>query len=159
PLSLQHVDTNAPGGAEIEVALQGVTDMGTAPDHNVSVALNGVIVGRVVFDGRAHKVERFSIYQSNLREGENQITLVSESGASDISLVDYIRVSYWHRYTADGDALRLTASSSNSATQTIEGFTTPLVRVFDITDANAVSEIAGLIDGKGQNYNVTVAVN
>jgi hypothetical protein len=158
-LTLPHVDTNAPGGAELEIALQGVTDLSGTSDHTVSVALNGSIIGRVVFDGRQHKVERFSIYQSYLREGDNQITLMSEGGASDISLVDYIRVSYWHRYVADNDGLRLSASFGNGATQTIEGFSTPLIRVFDITDPNAVSEIAGLIEGKAQNYSVTVSIN
>jgi peptidase C25-like protein/beta-propeller uncharacterized protein DUF5122/uncharacterized protein DUF1573 len=159
PITLSQVEQNAPGGAELEIALQGVTDLLGNADHIVSVALNGVIIGRVVFDGRAHKVERFSIYQTNLREGDNQITLMSEGGASDIALVDYIRVSYWHRYTADKDGLRLTANSNNGATQTIDGFTSPLVRVFDITDAAGVSEIAGLIgEQKGAGYAVTVAV-
>lgn len=158
PLALPHVDTNAAGGAELEIALQGVTDLSGTVDHTVSVALNGVIIGRVVFDGREHKVERFSIYRSYLREGDNQITLMSEGGASDISPVDYIRVSYWRRYVADNDALRLSASSGNGATQTIEGFSTPLIRVFDTTDSNAVTEIAGLIEGKAQNYSVTVSV-
>jgi Peptidase family C25/Right handed beta helix region len=158
PLTLPHVDANPPGGAELEIALQGVTELPANPDHVISVALNGVIIGQVVFDGREHKVERFSIAQSLLREGDNQITLSSGGGASDISLVDYLRVSYWHSYTADGDQLRMTASDTSGATQTIEGFSSPMIRVFDITDAQAVTEIAGLIDGKEQSYGVTVAV-
>lgn len=156
-LTLSHVAANPPGGAELEIALQGVTDLPASPDHVISVALNGQIIGRVIFDGREHKVEHFSIYQSLLREGDNQIVLMSEGGASDISLVDYLRVSYWHSYMADGDQLRLTANATGGATQTIEGFSSPMIRVFDITDAQAITEIAGLIDGK-ESYSVTVAV-
>jgi hypothetical protein len=162
-LALSHIDTRARGGAEVEVALQGVTDLPGGSDHSVSVMLNGAFIGRLAFDGREHKIERLPVYASLLREGDNQITLASEGGASDISLVDYVRVSYWRRYVADHDVLWLTASASNGTTQTITGFTSPLIRVFDVTDANAISEIAGQIGAptgdKGQGYAVTVSVS
>jgi peptidase C25-like protein len=115
-------------------------DMGTSPDHSVSVALNGVFVGRLLFDGRTRKVERFSIYQSLLREGNNILTFMTDGGAGDVSLVDYVRVSYWHTATADDDALRLTTEAGQPS-QIIDGFSSPLIRVLDVTDPAAVTEL------------------
>jgi peptidase C25-like protein len=154
-IPLKNLDANPPAGAELEVALQGVTDLGTPPDHSVSVALNGVVVGRVVFDGRQHKSERFSIYQSLLREGNNTVTLMAEGGTSDITLMDYIRVSYWHSSAADDDLLQMTAQSG---AQTIGGFSTPLIRVFDVSDPAAVAELSGPIMEQDAGYGVTVTV-
>jgi peptidase C25-like protein len=81
-----------------------------------------------------------------------------QGGPSDVSLVDYIRVSYWHTFSADNNSLRLVASSSNGPSQTIEGFTSPLIRVFDISDPAVVSEIAGQITDSGKGFAVTVGV-
>lgn len=154
-IPLRHLDANAPGGAELEVALQGVMDLEASPDHIVSVALNGVMVGRLIFDGRQHKSERFSIYQSLLREGNNTVTMMAEGGSSDISLVDYIRVSYSRSAEADDDLLQMTAQAG---TQTIGGFSTPQIRVFDVSAPAAVVELSGPVIEQSAGYGVTVTV-
>ena len=157
-LPLQHLDTTS-SAAEVEVALQGVTDLGGTEDHQVSVSLNGVFIGRMVFDGREHEVERFSIYGALLKDGENTVTLSGQSG-SDVTLVDYVRISYDHTYAADNDELSLTTSVENGASQTIEGFSTPLIRVIDVSDPSAVQELAGQIESrKVASFAVTVDVS
>jgi peptidase C25-like protein len=154
-LPLQHLDATS-SAAEVEVAMQGVTDLATSPDHQVSVSLNGSIIGRVIFDGRQHKVERFSIYPSQLNEGENTVTLIGQGGA-DVTLIDYVRINYSHTYSPDNDELELTASKANGASQTIEGFSTPLIRVMDVSDPTDVQELAGQIEpSKHGDFAVTV---
>ena len=156
-LPLQHLDTSS-SAAVVEVALQGVTDVEASPDHQVSVALNGSIVGRMIFDSREHKVERFLVHATQLREGENTVTLTGQGG-SDVTLVDYVRISYNHTYAVDNNELKLTASMANGPSQTIEGFSTPLIRVIDVTDPSDVQEIAGRIEArKGRGFAVTVDV-
>jgi CSLREA domain-containing protein len=154
-IALGQIDQTATGGASLLIALQGVTDLPRATDHQVKVTLNSQDVGRLIFDGQTHKAETIQVPHSLLREGENVITLTAEVGPGDISLIDYIRITYNHTYTAEQNALRLTAGGGS---QTIGGFTTPLIRVFDITRWDAVQEITGPIEErKGGGYQVTVA--
>ena len=143
--------------AEIEVALQGVTSLASSPDHQVRVSLNGQVLGYVIFDGRQRSVERFSIPHSSLVEGQNTVTLGAQGGSGDISLVDYVRVNYHHTYRAEQNALWMTVAAGAQA-QTVSGFTSPLIRVFDVTDPNSVTEIHGVIDAGETDYAITVGV-
>lgn len=156
-LTLRSIGADAPSNAEIEIALQGVTDLPGVADHQVRVSLNGNVLGQISFDGRERRVERFYVNHSSLLEGQNTITLVAEGGPSDISLVDYVRATYRHAYTAEQDALRMTVPSGTQA-QTIGGFTSPKIRVFDVTEPEAVVEVTGVIDKFDSSYGVTVGM-
>ncbi len=161
-LTLQHLDATAPGEALLEIALQGVTDLpGIGPDHRVKVMLNGAQAGRIMFDGRQHSIEKITVPQDLLREGANVVTLIAEGGLSDITLVDYVRVTYWHTYSADQDALRMTLAAQASAvanqSQTINGFSNRSIRVLDITNAGEPQELIGRIEEqKDGSFAVTV---
>ena len=151
-LTLQHVDQSAAGAAIIEVALQGVT---TLP-HKVSVYLNEAFAGEVSFDGQIEAISRFTVAQSLLRSGDNQLRFVAQAGPSDISLVDYIRLSYWHSFVADGDSLRLTVPGNREVT--IGGFSNGAIRVLDVTDPDSVQELRAKIEmQKAGGFAVTVA--
>ena len=165
-LKLQHLDQSSQADGVLEVALQGVTDLpGPGSDHQVKVTLNGTLVGRMIFDGRQHQVERFSAPQNLLKEGDNVVTLVAEGGPSDISLVDFIRITYRHAYTADQDALRMTVGEAAQAgslaqeSQTIDGFTDASIRVMDVTNPSEPQELKRQIEErKGGGFAVTVQV-
>ena len=107
--------------------------------HIVRVQLNGADIGTFSFDEQAEAVARLNVSQSLLREGANQVTLTAQGGESDFSFVDYIRISYWHSFTADDDRLRLTAQGKQKVT--IGGFTSNSIKVMDITDPNSVQEL------------------
>jgi hypothetical protein len=159
-LTLQHLDTGAPGDALLEIALQGVTDPpGIGPDHQVKVMLNGTPAGRMMFDGRQHSIEKLSVPHDLLREGVNVVTLIAEGGLSDVTLVDYVRVTYWHAYTADQDSLLMTIPKHGGA-QTINGFSNGSIRVLDITDGSEPQELIGRIEQqKDGSFAVTVGVD
>ncbi len=146
-VTLRHLDSTSSDQSEIEVALQGVTDQGAA--HSVSVLVNGAQVGKLVFSGQSHKSQKFSISRELLKEGDNIVTFAAETAGADVSLVDYIRVTYPHSYAADHDSLRMTVASGS---QTIEGFSDGTVRVFDITNPSAPVELAGKIAYQGGSY-------
>ena len=151
PITLQHLDARA-AQATVEVALQGVT----MSPHQVKILLNGAEVGEAVFDGQSSYTAKLPIPQALLREGENIVKLAAQGAETDISLVDYIRVTYQHSFTADNNALRLTATGKQQVT--IEGFTGNTIRVFDVTNSDAVQEVIGVVKPQKNGFAVTVAV-
>jgi hypothetical protein len=151
-LALFGVDSTANAQATIEVALQGVTNL----PHRVWAYVNGSFAGELSFDGQAQGQTKFSVSQSQLREGDNTIRLVAQGGPGDVSLVDYLRISYWHGFAADDNALRLTAPGGQATT--VSGFTSAAVRVFDVTNADRVEELAAKVEQqKGGGYSATFA--
>jgi hypothetical protein len=150
-LTLRHIDTAA-SEASLEVALQGVTSL----PHRVEVQVNGARAGQVDFDGQKAGVGRFSIPQALLKEGGNTVTLIAHGEESDVSLVDYVHITYQRRFIADDDALRFTAGGNKGVT--VEGFSSPGIRVFDITDPNDAQEVSGKVRQKGAGYSVSLSV-
>jgi hypothetical protein len=148
-LSLQRV---AAGAATIEVALQGVT----FAQHRVRVLLNGAEAGFVDFTNQTRGVGRFQISQSQLREGENLVSLAGAAGQSDVSLIEYIRITYQHAYTAENNALRFTATGKQLAS--VDGFASTQIRVLDVTNPAAVVEATGTIRRQKSGYGVNFSV-
>ncbi|MET0624000.1 MAG: C25 family cysteine peptidase [Pyrinomonadaceae bacterium] len=119
--------------ATLEVSVQGVS-LGR---HHVNVTLNGVTLGALDFAGQTKSAAVFPVDSHLLREGDNQVQLVS-AAPGDVSLTDYLRLNYLHAMRADGDRLRFGAPAGVVG---VGGFTTPDVRVFDVTDPYAPEEL------------------
>ena len=142
-LSLTHLDPAAPSAAQIEVQLQGVTtDDTVAPDHRVAVFVNDLEVGELTFDGRERGTGRFAVPHAVLRDGANTVGLVAR-GAVDYSLVDAVRLSYWHTYHADADQLRFTLDGPQRIR--VRGVASEAIRLLDITDPAAPHAVEGLV--------------
>ena len=154
-LTLAHLDLAAPSAATLEVTLQGVTrDDAITPDHTVTVRVNGTAVGDLRFDGRAQGVQTFAVPHALLLEGANTVQLVAQ-GAVDYSLVDTLRLSYWHTYEADADQLRFVAEGQEQVT--VGGFASGAIRVVDVTDETAVEEVLGTVQPEaGGFWSITV---
>jgi hypothetical protein len=147
-LTLRHMDPAPPGPASLEVVLQGSTQV----PHRVQVAVNEKKVGEVVFEGRTQGRLRVEVPQSLLHEGYNKVSLTAQAGESDYSLIEAIRLSYWHTYAADGDALKFTAPGGRKVS--VAGFSQPGVQVFDVTDPHAVVEAAGRVKAGAVSFRV-----
>src|SRR5207253_6971346 len=135
--------------ATVAVSLQGLTHL----PHTVALQLNGAEIGALSFTGQSAGKTSLAIPVSLLKEGENHVQLLARGGPSDVSLIDAIRITYPHSYTADGNALRLTAQAGQQVA--IGGFSGAAVRLIDITDANAVQEISGTMSGGKAGYTIT----
>jgi hypothetical protein len=90
------------------------------------------------------------------------VMLQAQGGSTDVSLVDYLRLTYWRRFAAAHDYLLSTVGTTGEGrrpvgTQTLDGFTTPDMRVFDITNPARVRELVGQVTS-GNGHAVTVAV-
>ena len=151
-LNVPHPDPASSGKALFEVTLQGVTN---AP-HSVKVLLNEIEVGQVVFAGQSSGIGQWSVPQSLLLEGENLVTLAPEGGNLDVSLVDVIRLTYWHSYGSDDDVLRFTVDRPGQLL--IEGFSDSRIRVVDITDLQKIREITGKVNMGGSGFTFAMGV-
>jgi Peptidase family C25 len=148
-LALQNIDKVSSTSAKIEVALQGVT----LQTHQVKVLLNGAEVGSVVFGGQSRGVARLPVPNSNLIEGDNVVRLAAQAGETDVSLLESVRITYQHSYTADNNALRLVVNTAQQFT--VGGFTSGDARVFDVTDPDSVTELAAVVKPLKGRYSVT----
>ncbi|TAN40262.1 MAG: hypothetical protein EPN25_08445 [Nitrospirae bacterium] len=152
-LDVRHPDTAATARAVLEVSLQGIMD----GEHKVGVILNGSQVGQVVFSGKTKGKASLQFSQSgSLREGENVLQLIGQGSAMDLSLLDAVRLTYQHAYTADSDSLRFTANGGGSIA--VGGFSSPEIRAVDITDPNYPLELPVKVAAQGMVNTVTVSV-
>ena len=150
-ITVRHLDKSATGDATIDVALQGVTQMA----HRVSVEVNGTAVGELSVLGQVGGAATFSLPQTVLKEGQNTVRLTPLGAESDVSLVDYIRITYPHTYSADDNALRF--NLSNKQQVTIDGFNSPAIRVFDVTDPNEIRQVFARVQQQAEGYSITVS--
>jgi hypothetical protein len=136
--------------ATLEVSLQGVT----LKQHQAQVTFNGAMVGTLSFKGQELGKASFQIAPSRLREGVNSVELISQGGASDISLADAVTLSYEHTFTADSNQLRARVKGGQAVT--LGGFTSSDIRVIDVTDASDPQELIGTITSSKGKLDVTV---
>lgn len=123
--------------------------------HRVRISLNGVAVGMLAFNGQGKETAQIAISQATLRNGENLVTLVGE-GETDVSLVDVIRLTYWHTFIADENALRFTVPGNQQVT--VGGFSSSDIRVLDITNPQVPEEVLGKVASQGSGFAITLRV-
>jgi len=149
-LPVKNFDREAVTPVLLEVALQGLTAQG----HEVHIMLNGTDLGSMTFGPSAHSTATFAVNRALLHEGDNTVSLASANGDSDISFVDYVRLTYAHQYTADNNALRFSAPGGSGVR--VDGFSTANIRVVDITDPNSPLEVATSGSPSGAGYSIKV---
>ena len=150
-LTLSHLDTDVTPNAILEVVLQGYTEV----PHLVKVLVNENEVGELAVDGQSSITASYEIPQSWLLEGDNLVTFVPPDDEMDVTLIVSVKLSYWHTFTADDDALKLTATGGEEIS--IAGFTNTNIRVVDITDPEDSREVIGTVEAKDGGYSVTFA--
>ncbi len=135
-LIVKGLDQESGAGGVLEVALQGLT----SEPHEVRVFLNGAEVGTVNFSNREHPQVTFNVPSSLLLENENVVTLARGGvGVFDVSLVDFVRLSYPRKYVAENN--RLLFSVEGGQAVKVAGFTNSRIRVLDVTNAAEVKEL------------------
>jgi len=149
-LPVKYLDLDSVSQSQIEIGLQGLTLLG----HQVQVKVNGETVGSMMFAGREHEVAAFPVNLGLLREGDNVVSLSSLNGSNDISLIDFIRLTYPRQYKAENNTLRFSAPGGQPVR--VEGFTDPKVRVVDVTDPNAPTQVTARVTKSGTAYSVKV---
>jgi len=156
-LQASHIDKSAAEPAQLEVILQGVI---LAIPHDVAIALNGTTLGNVTFTGQDKGRLTVTLPPSLLQDGDNTVTLTSQDGEYDLSLVQSIRIAYPHSYVADADSLFFTGRPGDQLKVT--GFASAPVVVLDITNPDQpvalTPQIATDTTSNPNQYGLTVQV-
>lgn len=153
PVVLRSVDRNPLKKATIEVGLQGVT----TGAHRVAVTINGQPLGEVTFTGTALGKLRATIASDALVEGINTLTMTAVGAGVDVSLVESVRITYFHQPKADDNLVRATfAAAGQGSAVTIGGFGSPDVRVVDVTSPAQPVELLGTVVAAPGGHAVSV---
>jgi hypothetical protein len=132
------------GTALLKVNLKGATTTAAVLDHHVKVSLNGTYIGESQWDGiEAHE---FDLYfeSSLLYEGGNtiEVTAVLNNGVPySIVHVNSFDLSYRRLYRAENG--RLLCRGDGNPVITVTGFSSPNIKVFDVTDPKQPKLVTG----------------
>ncbi|HYM76013.1 MAG TPA: C25 family cysteine peptidase [Candidatus Dormibacteraeota bacterium] len=151
-LEVPHMDTTSTQTAQLEISLQGVI---VGFPHDVLVALNKTNLGDVTFTGQDKGTLTVTIPAGVLQPWSNTVTLTAQNGDYDTSLVEYIRITYPHRYVADADQLKFTGHPGEELV--VSNFTTAPA-VIDVTDPNRPVQLTPLITSKDGKFEAAVQV-
>ncbi|MGH9443509.1 MAG: C25 family cysteine peptidase [Thermoanaerobaculia bacterium] len=150
-LSVVHLDSADSGSSTLEVSLQGAT---TGVTHQVDVQLNGHDLGAISFQDQDAPTTDFPVPTSWLVEGDNHIVLAAQGGSLDVSVVDYITLTYPHLYEADSGALKFTAPGNSQIT--VGGFASASVRVLDVSNPAAVRQVPVSVSPEGGGFSASL---
>jgi hypothetical protein len=148
-VTLQNIDTNSKADAQLQVVIQGLTEV----DHHIQVQFNGSYLGTIDFTGTTNKSKTLPVSAASLKEGANTVTLTATGGDRDFGAVDVLRVTYAHTYRADNDSLSFSVGDRSAP---VGGFSSAAIRVIDITNPSAPFELAPKITNSGGSYGFTV---
>ena len=152
-LSALDLASSAVDDASLEVVLQGVI-AGAA--HDVTVTVNGANLGNLIFTGQDTGKISLRVPRSFIHEGANTVTLTAQAGEDDVSLVDYIKLTYPRSYTAESDSLKFTGEAGDR--MAVRGFQRPPTRLLDITNPAEPFALNPRIHGERGNYTLEAKV-
>jgi len=152
-LYLAHLDVNAAESAHLDVTLRGVI---TANPHDVAISLNGAPVGNLTYTGQAEGRFHLDLPPGALMEGTNVVTLTSQNGQYDYSLVDTIRIAYPHKYFTDLGRLKFSARAGEEVAFNSAG-AGPVI-VLDVTDPGLPVALTPQVTLHGGRYEAKMQV-
>ena len=100
--------------------------------HNINLVLNGNPLPPVTGTGRQSISREYIIPVSYLVEGTNTLQMVSNGASGDLSLFDRIRIDFPRYFKAISN--RLDFYTDNYRAARLSGFSSPNIRVFDVTN-------------------------
>ncbi|HEY2729045.1 MAG TPA: C25 family cysteine peptidase [Polyangia bacterium] len=138
----------APSNATLRLFLQGAT----TGDHQLPVAVNGTSVGTCAFTGQVAYTCALPLPQ--LTDGDNDVTLSAQGAAPDLSVLGTVSIEYDHPYTADQDALTLTAPPGTRLS--LDGFSSADIRVIDLTNPARPVELVASVTFNGLTFTASL---
>ncbi|HEX3086207.1 MAG TPA: C25 family cysteine peptidase, partial [Pyrinomonadaceae bacterium] len=149
-VSTRNIERTSTAPVQLTLSLQGAS----LGPHQANVFVNGTLAGSLTFSDQSSTIQTLSVPGSWLVDGDNAIKIAPASATNDVSLVDYLRVTYPHSFRAENDSLQFSLKSTQSAR--VDGFTSSDIRVVDVTDPGSVQVIRPIIDGSGNAFGATV---
>ena len=124
--SLSGVD-RTPGTRKVTVAIQGLT----TSSHVVELTLNGTVLPNLGGNGHVPFQGTFDVPVSVLLDGTNTLQLRAGGPSPDVSLLRRVSIEFPRSLVAMGNKLNFYTENSKNAK--VSGFSSPNVRVFDVT--------------------------
>lgn len=124
---LADVDRTA-STAQLALTVHGAT----AGAHRIAVTLNGHAAGTLDFEGLTRHHATLTVDTARLRDGDNEVVLVSQNGPDDVSAVEAVRFTYARKYVAVGGSLLFTAPGGTRVA--VGGFGGKQIVAFDVTN-------------------------
>jgi hypothetical protein len=148
--NLPDIDFTSPT-ASVKVVAQGYTYV----LHQIKIVLNGTEIGTFTGSNREEMSATFTVPTALLQDGANSIQWTSHNPGGDTSFIQSVEVIYPRRYRAAQE--RLSFYTPNYRTTRVQGFNTPDIRVFDLSDVTNPSLVTGLqVAQQGLTYEVVV---
>lgn len=142
------VDFSSPNSS-LDVSTQGLT----LSLHQVRIILNGHEIGLLNGDFRNLSKGHFDFPTSFLLEGTNNLQLNSVPVSGDVSLFDSVKVNFSRKFQAEQN--RLSFYTTNYRASYVGNFTSPNVRVYDVTYPDNPTLVSGLsIEQNNGSYRV-----
>jgi hypothetical protein len=130
----------------------------TPIDHHFRVVLNGEELDGIFGEGDILLGRSFGIPSAYLREGTNTLQMFGVNGSSDIGFIESIKASYSRLYEAQNNQLAF--YTANYRQSNLQGFTSPNVRVYDLTYPDEPMLVTDLtVSQSGSNYTVRLPAN
>ncbi len=137
------------GKSRMEIRIQGLTQT----SHQISIALNGETLNSISGNGHDSMRASFAIPITYLREGSNSITFTEIPGS--FSFLDTVKIDYFRLFQAQNNQLAFYTQAARGST--ISGFTTPNIRVFNVSNPLDPKIVTNLeVVAEGSTFGVAI---
>ncbi len=148
--------------ATLRPRLRGTTSYSANPDHHAQMWLNGHFLGDAYWDGTDEFTGTFTFDQTFLITGTNTISyhIPLDLGVSDdAGFTNWLEVDYHDVYSAENDSLAFTFDTTGTWQATLAGFSSPDVRLLDITDPQHPVQLTdAVVTPDGTLYDLTASL-
>jgi len=157
PVTLPGLDDTA-HTVQCRFAFQGRSTAPYQPNHHALITLNElpVPIGEALWSNEQPVVAEIPTSSSGFVAGENQlnIELPGDTGPlPDTFYLNWVELTYTRQLEVSQDQLNFSSDASERTRFVIDGFSTPDVRILDITHPYAVAEITdGEMSLTGETY-------
>ena len=151
--NLSAIDFNS-ATSTIDVKIVGLSLV----DHQTKIVLNNIELGTINGSGQTVMSKSFVLPTSVLLEGSNSLQMTTLGETIDITAFDSVKVNFARHYRAEQN--RLSFYVPNYKASYAENFTSPNIRVFDVTYPDKPVLISNLtVEQNGGSHRVYLPSN
>ncbi|MBY0516471.1 MAG: hypothetical protein K2P81_06160 [Bacteriovoracaceae bacterium] len=165
-VNLESIDTSSSQNVELAFSLKGASGSSLFTKHSLEVYINNVVAPLASFslENQDPTVSKVSISSNYFHPGNNKVRIkvtaaYTLAGEYDIVYVNKLNVSYPKLRISNSDYFEIANTLKNKAIS-ITGFSTNLLKIYDISSSLYTSEIVNpLIQNNAGDYSVYFNTN
>jgi len=147
------------GAASIHATFQGITSLGSNPDHETQLLLNGTSISDELWDGQTAHSQLATVPDGVLHAGANTLTVkMPIAGIVDQIYINAFDITWTRPIAAVNDKVLFSVQGAGAQVIQATGFSAADIQVYDVTDTASPRRIeGGLVAAAGGGYKVTFA--